>query len=92
MDSKTEISFNELKKAVDKFVYDTTRIVIANGLDLLELDMKEIPNNVFFLSNMNVERGTMYEIVDSDLKLELFEFCTENKDRCFQGLRGSIDE
>ena len=82
----TEIYFNKLNQAINKFICDTTEIFIANGEDLLLLDLNEIPKNVFLLSDMSIKKGTVYKIMDNELKLKLFDFCTKHKDRCFQGL------
>jgi hypothetical protein len=84
-DDKLALAFEDIIDAVSKFVCDTTRIVCANGFDLLELDMKDFDRNVYFISYPWLERGKFYEIIDEDLKLQLYEFCIKNPDRVFQG-------
>lgn len=86
---KIDITVNELKDAVEKYVCDTTTIIIMNGLDILELNMENFPKSCFFISDMCVERGKAYEVTEKELKLKLFDFCTNNKDRCFQGTGGN---
>ncbi len=84
-DDKLALALEDFMNAVNRFVCDTVRIVCANGFDLLELDMKDFDKNVYFISYPHIERGKAYEIIDEDLKLQLYDFCIENPDRVFQG-------
>ena len=73
-DDKLASAFEDFMNAVNRFVCDTVRIVCANGFDLLELDMKDFDKNVYFISYPHIERGKAYEIIDEDLKLQLYHF------------------
>ena len=84
-DDKLASALKDFTDAVEKFVYDTVKIIYANGDDLLELNMKDFDRNVYFISNMDIEHGKAYEIIDKDLKLQLYDFCIKNPDRVFQG-------
>ena len=84
-DDKLPISLEKFMDAVNKFVCDTVRIICANGFDLLELDMKDFDKNVYFISYPYIEHGNAYEIIDEDLKLQLYDFCIKNPDKVFQG-------
>jgi len=84
-DDKIVSALKDFTDAVNKFVCNTVRIVCANGFDLLELDMKDFDRNIYFISYPSIERGKSYEVVDKDLKLQLYDFCIKNPDRVFQG-------
>lgn len=86
-DSTLEISLDKFKKAVEQFsehIYEATTIFIGNPLDLIEIDMYEIPSNCYFVSNHNIDRSEMYK-VDGELKRTLYEFIEEFPDRVFRG-------
>lgn len=81
---------DELRDFVDyvkEFMCESTRIVYINDFDLMKLNMKDFDKNIYFISNPYVERGKAYEIIDKDLKLQILAFCTENRDKVFQGER-----
>lgn len=84
-----------VEESVDKFV-DTvntvlsraSNIILANGLDLMEMDMSQYSPFTFFISDMTIEKGTVKIVKDPELKKELFKFCTEHEDRVFRGTKG----
>ena len=83
-----EDNMNKLLEAIQQFsetVYQSTEILLANPLDLMELDLAEIPCNCYFISDQHVENGTMYKVEDGDLKRNLYEFIEEFPDRVFRG-------
>lgn len=88
----SEISMDKLTEAVEQFcehIYETTTIFIGNPLDLIEIDMYEIPTNCYFVSNHNVDKGVMYK-VDGELKRTLYEFIEEFPDRVFRGKKFEV--
>lgn len=66
-----------------------SNILVGNGLDLLELDMNEFTPDTYFISDMSIERGKMMLIKDEELKLDLYKFCQQHKDRVFKGTKGT---
>ena len=81
-------SMNKFLEAVEQFgehIYESTEIFIGNPFDLLKIDMSEIPNNCYFISDINIDRNTMFKVKDSDFKRTLYEFIEENPDRVFRG-------
>lgn len=79
---------NKFLEAIEQFaetIYQSTEILLANPLDLMEIDMSEIPCNCYFISDTHVERGTMFQVKDSPLKRDLYEFIEEFPDRVFRG-------
>lgn len=84
----------EVTKKVDEFV-DTVcgicsrdaHIVMANGEDLLEMDMSRFSQETFFISDMTIERGTLKIVKDEEMKKKLYKFCIEHEDRVFRGTK-----
>lgn len=75
-------------EAVEQFsetVYQSTEILLANPLDLIELDLSSIPCNCYFISDNHVEKDTMLKIEDSPLKRDLYKFIEDFPDRVFRG-------
>ena len=81
---------NNLLEAIKQFsetLYQATEIFIGNPFDLTEIDMSKIPSHCFFVSDIHIEKGTMYHVKDGDLKRGLYEFIEEYPDRVFRGKR-----
>ena len=83
---------NDMKKfleAIEQFskhIYEITEIFIANPMDLIEIDMHEIPSNYYFISNYHIDKGTMYKVEDGELKKALYELIKGyHPDRVFRG-------
>ena len=79
---------NKFLEAVEQFcetIYQSTEILLANPLDLIELDLSSIPCNCYFISDSHVEKGTMLKIEDSPLKRDLYKFIEDFPDRVFRG-------
>ena len=75
-------------EAVEQYceaVYQATYIFLGNPLDLVELDFSEITCNCYFISDSNIERGTILKIEDSPLKRDLYKFIEDFPDRVFRG-------
>lgn len=88
-----ELNIDKFFEAVEQFkerIYETTTIFIGNPLDLIEMDMSEIPSNCYFISNSNMDRGEMYKVEGGDLKRSLYEFIEEFPDRVFQGKKFEV--
>ena len=83
------------KKLIDQMankVYEvcskTSTIIMANGEDLLNLNMDDFGKETYFISDMNIEKGKFLIIIDEDLKKELYKFCISHEDRVFKGTKG----
>lgn len=86
-DIDLKISLDKLKKVVEQsleHMYEATIIFIGHPLDLIEIDMSEIPANCYFISFHYADRGTMCK-ADGDLKRELYEFIEKHPDRVLRG-------
>lgn len=70
---------------VDKHIYEATQIFLANPVDLLKINMSVIPRNAVFISNFNMNEGTMAHVKDGELKRDLYKFIEEHPDRVFRG-------
>lgn len=88
----------EKEKLINAFVDEclnvvstTVHILLANGFDLIELDMSNFSPKIFFIPNPTIERGKMILIKDPELNRNLYKFCIKNKDRVFQGTKGAIN-
>ena len=86
---------DEINAFIDK-MYEIlshhSNILVANVLDLLNLDMNEFTPDTYFISDINVERGKMLLIKDEKLKLDLYKFCQQHEDRVFKGTKGVKNE
>lgn len=88
--SSLDISTEKLLEAIKQFsehIYKATQIFLGNPFDLIKMDMSEIPNNCFFISEHSVENGKILKIEDEELKRMLYEFIEEHPDRVFRGKR-----
>ena len=86
--SSLDISVEKLLKAVEQFsehIYEATNIFMENPFDLIEIDMSEIPDNCYFISNNHIDKGTVLQIKDGELKRSLYEFIEKCPDRVFRG-------
>lgn len=89
MDAKlVEESVDKFVDTVNTVISRTSTIILANGFDLMEMDMSKYSPFTFFISDMTLERGTAKIVKDPELKKELFKFCTEHEDREFRGTNG----
>ena len=79
---------DELLKAIEQFsehIYEATSIFMGNPFDLIEIDMSEIPNNCYFISDNHIDKGTILQVKDGELKRSLYKFIEECPDRVFRG-------
>lgn len=83
MDITVDMFVNKIYEVLSKY----SNILFVNELDLLELDMSDFTTDTYFISDMNIERGKAILIQDEQLKKDLYEFCTKNKDRVFRGTK-----
>ena len=84
----TDYNIEKLLEAVRQFsetIYETTTIFVGNPFDLIEIDMKKIPSNCFFISDHCVEQGKMLKVNNDELKRALYGFIEEHPDRVFRG-------
>ena len=82
-----EVTINQLVGVVklsSELTYIATNIFIIHPLDLMEIDMSEIPCNCYFVSTPHINKGEMLQ-VDGDLKKELYKFIEEHPDKVFRG-------
>lgn len=83
-----ESDMQKFLEAIEQFgehMYEITEILIANPMDLIEINMYEIPPNCYFISDYHIDKGTMYKVEDGELKRMLYEFIEEFPDRVFRG-------
>ena len=88
MASSLDVSIEKLLEAVKQFeehIYEVTEIFMGNPFDLIEIDMSEIPNNCYFISDNCVERNKIYHVTNSELKRMLYDFIEKYPDRVFKG-------
>lgn len=76
---------DELLDTVKQIDLCTTNILFGHPEDLFKMDMKQIPSNCCFISNLDVKRGELLLIKDEELKKSLYEFAYNNPDRVFRG-------
>lgn len=62
-------------------------IFLVNPNDFIDMDTSNFYNYCYFVSNPNVEKGTLYQIKDKDLKSELLRFIKEHPDRVWRGTK-----
>ncbi|MBQ3513449.1 MAG: hypothetical protein IJA32_06580 [Lachnospiraceae bacterium] len=81
----------DIIKAIEKLeenLYQTTQIVFINSEDFLigeSVDLNDFPNNIFFICDPNVQKGTVIVLKDGPLKKEMYNFCREHPDRIIRG-------
>ena len=77
--------FLEATRQFSEHIYEMTEIFMANPMDLIGIDMSEIPFNCCFISDCSIEKGTMYKVEDGELKRMLYGFIEEFPERVFRG-------
>ena len=93
MDAKlVEESVDKLVDTVNTVLSRTSTIILANGFDLMGMDMSKYSPFTFFISDMTIERGAVKIVKDPELKKELFKFCMEHEDRVFRGTKGDMQK
>lgn len=60
-------------------------LMLANPLDLIEMDMTTTPKSMWFISEPVIERGRVSVVQDRELKYELIKFCLEHPERIWKG-------
>lgn len=92
LDNGVKYSINDFDNAINEFAKITEQIeskfiniFLAHPLDLLEMDMKQISTDVMFLSDIDIERGTLMLIKDENIKNTLYQFAKQFPDRVFRG-------
>lgn len=88
----TQYNPNDFNMSLDEFVKLTeqidvkfTRIFLANPLDLIEIDMKELSKDMLFISDVNVDKGTIMLVKDETLRNAFYQFAKQFPDRVFRG-------
>lgn len=88
LEENTTDDIQKFLEAVEQFcehIYEATEIFLANPMDLIKIDMSEIPLNYYFISDYHIDKGIMYKIKDGELKRALYEFIEKYPDRVFRG-------
>lgn len=67
-------------------------LIFANPQDLINLDMRNYNGDIWFLSDVHVEKGTMYVVKDVDLKRQGLSFCLQHPDRMWKGEKDGADK
>ena len=82
------MSLDKLLEAVNQLnedMYKITKIFLGHPLDLIKLDMSEIPCNCYFVCHYGIDIGKLYKVEDGEMKRELYEFIQKHPDRAFRG-------
>ena len=64
-----------------------TEIFLVNPCDFIDMDMNNFYSHCYFVSNPYIEKGTLYQIKDRDLKSGFLEFIKEHPDRVWRGTK-----
>lgn len=67
-------------------------IILANGLDLINIDLTKVSELYYFISNSDIPRGRFYAVVDEEIKRSLYKFIKCHPDRVFRGEAGYDEE
>lgn len=76
---------NEFLKVTEQIDLKFITIFMAHPLDLLEMDMKQIPTDIIIISDVDVERGTLMLVKDKNIRNTLYQFAKQFPDRVFRG-------
>lgn len=78
----------QLKDSIAQFeekVYENTCICFIHPETLLQINLDEVPSNVWFISNILVDKWGLYKINDGDFKRFLYEYYSDNEKEVIKG-------
>ena len=76
---------NDFVNLVENIDLKYTKIFFVHPLDLISMNMSEMPDNTIYISDDNVERGNMYLVQDEELRKQLYIFAKQFPDRVSRG-------
>lgn len=76
---------NDFVNLVEDIDLKYTKIFFVHPLDLISMNMSEMPDNTIYISESNVERGNVYLIQDEELRKQLYAFAKQFPDRVSRG-------
>lgn len=76
---------NDFVNLVEDIDLKYTKIFFVHPLDLISMNMSEMPDNTIYISDVNVERGNMYLVQDEELRKQLYIFAKQFPDRVSRG-------
>lgn len=76
-----------LLDAVHKMNCMLTEIIVMNPWDIIELDMSQYHENVWFFSSPDMGRGMAMKAENGELKQELYDFLVQHPDKCWKGTK-----
>lgn len=81
---------NDFVNLVEDIDLKYTKIFFVHPLDLINMNMSEMPDNTIYISDINVERNNIYLVQDEELRKQLYTFAKQFPDRVSRG--GKNDE
>ena len=76
---------------IEEHIYQSTQIILINSEEFLKMvNLDDYPDNVYFICNPHVDKGTAYILKDSDFKRTMYEFCNENPDIVLRGRKAGL--
>ena len=76
---------NDFVNLVEDIDLKYTKIFFVHPLDLISMNMSEMPDDTIYISDVNVERGNMYLVQDEELRKQLYIFAKQFPDRVSRG-------
>lgn len=76
---------NDFVNLVEDIDLKYTKIFFVHPLDLISMNMSEMPDDTIYISESNVERGNVYLIQDEELRKQLYTFAKQFPDRVSRG-------
>lgn len=76
---------NDFVNLVEDIDLKYTKIFFVHPLDLISMNMSEMPDNTIYISESNVERNSIYLVQDEELRKQLYAFAKQFPDRVSRG-------
>ncbi len=76
---------NDFVNLVEDIDLKYTKIFFVHPLDLISMNMSEMPDNTIYISDSNVEQGNVYLVQDEELRKQLYIFAKQFPDRVSRG-------
>lgn len=76
---------NDFVNLVEDIDLKYTKIFFVHPLDLINMNMSEMPDNTIYISDSNVERGNICLVQDKELRKQLYAFAKQFPDRVSRG-------
>lgn len=76
---------NDFVNLVEDIDLKYTKIFFVHPLDLISMNMSEMPDDTIYISDSNVERNNIYLVQDEELRKQLYAFTKQFPDRVSRG-------